>query len=150
MIIDQIHNAQLYFAVHPRLQPAFAYLQQVDCASLAVGRYEIDGANLYALVQEYETKPQEAGLWEAHRRYLDLQYLFRGAEKIGYANLKHLTPGEYQASQDFLPLSGPGDFFTLQSGDFVILLPEDAHMPGLAVNTPAPVKKIVLKLLLAE
>ena len=113
---------------------------------ISVGKYEIDGENIYALVQQYNTKLKKDGFWEAHRRYIDLQYVIQGAEKIGYANLSRLTQGEYDASKDFLPLYGEGDFLTLKDGSFVILMPEDAHMPGIAFDSLLPVKKIVIKI----
>ena len=124
-------------------------IHQADLSSIGVGRYEVDGENLYAMVQQYNTKPKEAGVWEAHRRYIDLQYVIQGAEKIGYANLSRLTQGEYDANRDFLPLYGEGEFLTLKNGDFVILMPEDAHMPGIAIDALLPVKKIVIKILVA-
>ncbi|PKN92414.1 MAG: YhcH/YjgK/YiaL family protein [Chloroflexi bacterium HGW-Chloroflexi-6] len=149
MIVDRINNSHLYSALNPGIKRAFEYIQQADPSNIAAGRYEVDGENLYVMVQQYNTKPMEAGVWEAHRRYIDLQYVIQGAEKIGYANLSRLTQGEYDANRDFLPLFGEGEFLTLKSGDFVILMPEDAHMPGLAVDALAPVKKMVLKILVA-
>jgi YhcH/YjgK/YiaL family protein len=149
MIVDTINNSHLYYAINLRVKPAFDYIQQADLLNISVGRYEIDGGNIYAMVQQYDTKPKEAGTWEAHRRYIDLQFVIQGAEKIGYANLGHLTQGEYDTGRDFLPLHGEGDFLTLKDGDFVILMPDDAHMPGIAIDTPLPVKKLVIKILVA-
>ncbi len=146
MIIDQINNASLYYSVHSKFKHAFEYIQQMDVNNIPAGRYEIDGENMYALVQEYNTKLKEQGVWEAHRRYIDLQYVVQGAEGIGYANITHLQQDEYQASKDFLPLHGEGDLVTVHSGSFVLLFPEDAHMPGMAVGTSAPVKKVVIKI----
>lgn len=146
MLIDRIGNAHLYYAINARFQHAFDYINGIDTSSIPVGRYEIDGENMYALIQQYNTKLKEQGFWEAHRRYIDLQYIVQGAEKIGYANIHHLQQGEYDPGKDFLPLYGDGDLFTLQSGSFVILLPEDAHMPGMAIGSPAPVKKVVVKI----
>jgi YhcH/YjgK/YiaL family protein len=146
MIIDRIDNAHLYCAVNIKFQCAFDYIRGIDTSSIPVGRYEIDGENMYAMVQQYNTKLKEQGFWEAHRRYIDLQYIVQGAEGMGYANIHHLQQGEYDASKDFLPLYGDGDIFTLRSGSFVLLLPEDAHMPGLAIDSPTPVKKVVVKI----
>jgi YhcH/YjgK/YiaL family protein len=101
---------------------------------------------MYVLVQEYNTKLKEQGFWEAHRRYIDLQYVVQGMEGIGYANIQDLQQGEYDADKDFLPLHGEGDLITVRSGHFVLLLPEDAHMPGMALGDSAPVKKIVIKI----
>jgi YhcH/YjgK/YiaL family protein len=137
MIIDQIANSHIYSALHPRLRLAFDTILQIDLASLAVGMVELDGENLYAMVQQYSSKPIEEGLWEAHRRYMDLQLVIQGTEK---------THGKYDAAKDFVPLFGQGDFLTLQTDNFVLLLPQDAHMTGIAVNAPAPVRKIVFKI----
>lgn len=41
--------------------------------ALPVGRMELDGDNPSALVQEYVTKLAEKGLWEIHRKYIDVQ-----------------------------------------------------------------------------
>ena len=146
MIIDQINNASLYYSVHSKFKHAFEYIQQMDVNNIPVGRCEIDGENMYALVQEYNTKLKEQGIWEAHRRYIDLQYVVQGAEGIGYANIYHLQQDEYQASKDFLPLHGEGNLVTVHSGSFVLLFPEYAHMPGMAVSASALVKKVVLKI----
>jgi YhcH/YjgK/YiaL family protein len=146
MIIDRIDNAHLYYAVHTKFKRAFDYIHQLDAGTIPAGKYEIDGYNMYALVQQYNTKIKEQGFWEAHRRYIDLQYVFQGAEGMGYANINHLQQGEYDAGKDFLPLHGEGDFVTLHRGSFVLLLPEDAHMPGMAIGSPVPVKKIVVKI----
>jgi YhcH/YjgK/YiaL family protein len=146
MIIDRIGNTHLYYAIHPRFKRAFDYIHQINVDTVPNGKHEIDGENMYALVQQYNTKLKEQGIWEAHRRYIDLQYIVQGTEGIGYANLNHLQQGEYDVSKDFLPLYGDGDIITLHSGNFVLLLPEDAHMPGMAIDSPTPVKKIVVKI----
>lgn len=146
MIIDQIFNSPLYYALHPGIKPAFEFLKQTDLSTLNVGRIEIDGQNLYAMLQQYTSKPREQAAWEAHRRYIDLQVVLQGTENIGYANISRLSQGEYDTNKDFLPLFGEGDFLTLQKGNFALLFPQDAHMPGLAIGSPAPVKKIVLKI----
>jgi YhcH/YjgK/YiaL family protein len=146
MIIDRIGNSHLYHAVHPKFKYAFDYIHQVNVEAIPAGRYEIDGEAMYALVQEYNTKLKEQGIWEAHRRYIDLQYVVQGSEGIGYANINQLEQGEYDASRDFLPLHGEGDLVTVHNGSFVLLLPEDAHMPGMAIGSPISVKKVVVKI----
>ena len=146
MIFDQITNSNLYYPLHPRIAAAFDYLNQTDLSTLDIGRHEIDGENLYAMLQQYTSKPRKQGFWEAHRRYMDLQVVIQGVEVIGYANINHLTQGEYDANKDFLHLFGEGSFLTLQNSNFALLLPQDAHMTGIAFGAPAPVKKIVIKI----
>jgi YhcH/YjgK/YiaL family protein len=57
-----------------------------------------------------------------------------------------LQQGEYEATKDFLPLFGEGDLVKLKSGCFVLLFPEDAHMPSMAIGNPEPAKKVVIKI----
>lgn len=148
MIIDQLKNASLYFrhlGMTKKIETALAYLLDTDLPNMRPGRYEIDGSDIFALMQNYETKPKEDGFWEAHRQYIDIQYVIKGAELIGYANIAHLKSGEYDDAKDLLVLYGDGVFLEVRAGTFVILMPQDAHMPGIAVNTPQSVAKIVVK-----
>lgn len=162
MIIDQLKNVNAGFYVNllssqggdpglaRRIQAAFAYLQSTDLENAAPGKVEIDGDRVFALIQEYNTKPRAQGFWEAHRQYLDVQYVVKGLEHMGFANLEQLTAGVYDASKDFLPLDGVGSFVLLPAGMFTIFMPQDGHMPGIAVNEPQPVKKVVVKVAIAD
>ena len=145
MIIDRIENATLYYPLHPKFKQAFDYVNSIDVYSIPVGRHEIDN-KMYVLVQEYTTKLKEQGKWEAHRRYIDLQYVVQGAEGIGYVNIHDLRQDEYVAEKDFLPLFGEGQQIELRSGYFVLLFPEDAHMPSMALGKSQPARKIVVKI----
>jgi YhcH/YjgK/YiaL family protein len=147
MIIDQLANSGLYEDLSEPIRRAFQFLRQTDLQNLENGRYEIDGNRLYASVETYMTKPRESAEWEAHRRYVDLQYVICGAEKIGYAPLCRMLPlDNYDPDQDIQLFAGEGDDLTLSDGQFMILFPHDAHMPGVAIDRPEMVKKIVVKM----
>ena len=91
-------------------------------------------------------------MWEAHRQYVDLQYVVSGEESIGFVHLSRTIPGEYEAAKDFLPLQAAADFqIKLVPGDFVVLFPHDAHMPGMSFDPakPSQVRKIVIKIRIA-
>ncbi|MDI6756258.1 MAG: YhcH/YjgK/YiaL family protein [Thermodesulfobacteriota bacterium] len=145
MIIDRIENASMYYGVNKRLAAAFDYLKNTDFSKIEPGKYEIDGSHVFALVQQYETKLKEKGRWEAHRKYMDLQYVFKGLELFGYSHLEDLKAIDYDEGKDFLTLEGQGNFFTIRARTFLILAPQDAHMPGIAVSSPQPVMKVVVK-----
>jgi YhcH/YjgK/YiaL family protein len=146
MVIDQIVNAELYLPLGPRIARALEFLRHTDLTSLEPGRHELDGDRLYALVSEYMSKPVQDGRWEAHRRYIDLQCVASGQERIGYAPVGELTSESHDEAKDMTWLAGSGEFLTLGSGEFMLLWPGDAHMPGIAVDEPAPVRKIVVKI----
>jgi YhcH/YjgK/YiaL family protein len=148
MIIDHIKNASLYFGLHQRLAAGLCYLQSTNLDGFKPGRYELDGSNLFILISEYETKPKEAGRWEAHRRYFDIQYLIKGEECIGFSSLEFCRRGSYDEDKDFQEIVlAEGELMTLRPGMFMILGPQDAHMPGLVSARPQPVKKAVVKAL---
>ena len=162
MIIDQLKNVQTGFypnllaaqagdaGLAQRLQAGFHYLQTADLENAAPGKVEIEGNRVFALIQEYNTKPSTQGFWEAHRQYIDIQYVVKGMEHMGFANLEQLTAGAYDATKDFLPLEGAGSFVLLPAGMFTIFMPQDGHMPGIAVNEPQPVKKVVVKVAVTD
>ena len=113
---------------------------------LAAGRHAIDEDRIFALVQDYETKPREAGRWEAHRRYCDVQFVASGVEFIGVAPLDGMRVVEaYDEAKDVAFFEGEGDLVTLRAGSFAIFWPHDAHMPGVAAGGPTAVRKVVVK-----
>jgi biofilm protein TabA len=148
MITDSLAHAREYAALGSRLQHAFEYLRQTDCTGLAPGTYEIDGRRLYAVVQRYTTRPLQQGKWEAHRRYLDVQFVASGIERIGYAAASSMGPGQYDEARDFEELTGVGDYVTLRAGDLMVLWPGEGHMPGIAAGSPSEVTKVVVKVLM--
>ncbi len=148
MIIDSLKNASLYYGLGSRVTAGLKFLEKSNIAALATGKHEIDGSNVFAIVQRGETKPQESGKWEAHRRYIDIQYVAEGVEKMGYANLDAMTVEQpYNDQDDYLLCKGEGDFFAVRAGTFVVFAPQDVHMPSLALTKPQPVVKVVVKVL---
>ena len=153
MIFDRLENARTYGLLGGRFARAIDWLARSEPGTLAVGRYDIDGSDVYALVQDYCSKAPENGLWEAHRHYVDLQYVASGEEYIGFVHLSRTVPGEYDAARDFLPLQAEADFkIKLVAGDFAVLFPHDAHMPCMSIDPvrPSQVRKIVIKIRVAD
>ena len=146
MIVDQLDNGLFYFALNERLRRALLYLQKTDLSALPVGKHGIEGQRIFALVEEFETKPVDQGTWEAHRKYLDIHCVIAGREKIGYAPIKHMRPGAYDAEKDFGIFEGEGDFMVAHPGIFIIMFPQDVHMPGIALKEPEWIKKLVMKI----
>ncbi|MBX7259277.1 MAG: YhcH/YjgK/YiaL family protein [Candidatus Hydrogenedentes bacterium] len=147
MIIDTLTRGELYFGLGPRFKAAFEYLLKTDLATLADGKYELEGDKLRAIAMRYESRLHENGEWEAHRKYADLQYIVEGAELIGVAVKGRLREEPYDEASDCLVLTGDcDDFVTVRAGDFAIFWPGEAHKPCLAVDAPAPVRKVVLKI----
>ena len=146
MVFDKIKNAKLYFPLGEKIQKALQYLAKTDFSSVEPGKYEIDGENIFALVNEYNTKPLSVGKWEAHRKYIDVQYVASGREKIGISEFeKVIILEEYNEDKDCSIYKGDGNYLLVDEGHFAIFFPTDVHMPGLSINIPKPVKKVVVK-----
>lgn len=138
-----------YAALPPRFRRALEMLASTDLENLPLGRHDLEGDALFVLVQEYATKPQEAGRWEAHRRYADIQLLVHGQERIGIAPLEQMTVDvPYDEAKDFALFTGKGDWLTMVPGRFAIFFPQDVHLPCIQVDGEQTVRKIVVKVLL--
>jgi YhcH/YjgK/YiaL family protein len=153
MIIAKLDQIVQQAAVFPRLRRGLEFLQQLDPRVLETGTVEIEGREVYAMIQSYTSRPvTENPRFEAHIKYLDIQYLVSGTEAMGWAPLDQLAiTTSYNAEKDVMLGNVPAEARTLvpfATGDAIILYPSDAHGPGLAAGEPEPVVKIVVKVLL--
>lgn len=149
MIVDNIKNAHMYYALGERFEKALKYIQENDLLEFENGKYEILGDEVFIIVQDYTSKKLEAGKFEAHRKYIDIQYVIKGQERLGYSNIEKFKPDcDYDEDKDLIFGDvESGSLVLAQAGDFVIFTPEDAHMPSICVDRPYYVKKAVIKLL---
>lgn len=114
---------------------------------MEVGRYDIDGDNLFAFVHKYQTIPKEQGKWECHQKYIDIQYITEGIEQIGFASIDKMEiMTDYNPEKDITLLKGKGDYATMSKGSFGIYFPHDAHQPKVAPGQAGQVKKVVVKI----
>jgi YhcH/YjgK/YiaL family protein len=147
MIIDHLAYADQYQGLHPRLAQAFAYLREQPLAEMAPGRYEIEGDDMFLLLQAYQTRSAENSFWEAHRIYMDIQYMVEGAERMGYACANGMRIKEDLLQEnDYAVLEGTGRDVVVEEGSFVIFFPQDAHMPCLSDREARVIKKAVIKI----
>lgn len=146
MIVDKISSVSLYNGLGERFAKAFDFLMKTDFMQMPAGRYELDGSDIYYMVQEYECRSLEQASVEAHKVYADIQYIVRGREKMGYAPLgtmECIRP--YDAEKDIAKYSGKVDFIEFNEGMFAVFFPHDAHEPCVAVKEGETVKKVVVK-----
>ena len=152
MILDTLAHATRYEALNPRFAQAFAYLRSVD-GTQTPGRHYLDGDNLFAIVETYATKPLESALFEAHRKYIDVQFIHRGRETILWAPLPLMREETrpYDAEKDIAKWKLVPDVtpLHLSAGSFAILFPQDAHAPCVEWGASEQVFKVVMKVALA-
>jgi YhcH/YjgK/YiaL family protein len=130
---------------------AFAFLKEHDLKTLAKGRYQIDGDNVYAMVTEDPSKDFDKTTWESHRKYIDIQSVITGEEKIGvYPVTKATITKEYDTTKDLANYSADGKLYSATPGTFFIFFPSDAHRPNITPGGNLVVKKIVIKVRAAQ
>jgi biofilm protein TabA len=148
MIVDRIENVRLYSKLSKNLAKAFKILQNKKVLKKADGRYEVKGTKLYYMIMKYATKPIDGGEFEAHKKYIDVQYILDGEEAIPYALISGLkTSKRYKAKTDAAMYRFSKNYsnVNLCRGMFCVFFPEDGHMPGRIVKKKSTVRKIVVK-----
>jgi YhcH/YjgK/YiaL family protein len=145
MIKDSLNRAEKYFGLSDNIKLGLNWIKDNDLESMPDGRYEIND-NIFANVQSYYTKDDAP--YEAHRSYIDIQYMIKGEELSGvtdYANCT--TVEEYDSDKDceFLKCNIKEEFFRLKEKEFFIFFPHDAHKPALKINETKHVKKVIVK-----
>lgn len=144
MVLDSIKNKNLYVNMHPLFKKAFDFIEAYIETEIEPGVYEICGEDMFAKVQEYDTRSD--GAFEVHNKYIDIQYIAKGTEKIEYGCRNDFSISTYDEKEDFLFLQGKKKMeFVLNKGEFVIFFPNDAHKPSLDVAGTSKVIKVVLK-----
>lgn len=150
MLLAHLDNAATFYPISTHVAKALQWLEthKNELAGMENGRYDIDGDDVYAIVNSYDTKPAEECGWEAHHVYCDIHYSVSGNERIGYAWIGQMTESKpYDDEKDYLLFTGSGDFVAVREGMFCLLRPEDVHAPGaFADGVSEFLKKVVIKL----
>jgi len=147
--INKKEFAVAYFRNKERWDKAFAFLKNSDLSKLELKRYDIDGDNLYAPITEYLTKNVEDAKFEAHRKYIDIQYVISGVEQMSSApmSMKKEVITPYDATKDieFMTVTQSTSYKATPER-FFLFFPSDIHRPGVKVDENSQVRKVVVKL----
>jgi YhcH/YjgK/YiaL family protein len=148
VIYGSLNDAATAIGKDGQLAPGFAFLRGMSSA-LSDGKHDI-GGGAYALVSTYQTASPDEKKFEAHRKYIDLQYVVEGEEITHVAHVSTLTTAEgYDETRDVAFFHDPASHETivLRAGSFAVFYPEDAHRPGMtAGGSPSTVRKVVVKI----
>jgi YhcH/YjgK/YiaL family protein len=132
MIHDKIKNCERYSSLHPLFKTAFEHLLSNDIVNFSEGQYDIKGKELFATLSHEVFKPKDNYYHEAHKEYIDIQVALKGSFEMGLRFLDSCKDmrAEYNAEKD-VEFYGdePLSKINLSEGEFLILFPEDAHLP---------------------
>lgn len=145
MIKDSLKRADTYYGISDNLKAGFEWIKNNDLKNMPDGRYEISD-KIYANLQSYLTKDDAP--YEAHRDYIDIQYMVTGEELSGVTDYLNCSVTEqYNKEKDieFLKNNTDEQFHKISEGEFFVFFPHDAHKPAIKVNENKNVKKVIVK-----
>ncbi len=135
--------------MNERFERAFKLLGKINIEDYTNGRYEID-EDMFILVQRYKSKPACEVQYEAHRKYVDIQYIVYGREAIYCADIKDMEAACVFDEQKDIGFYKNTDRYTkimLDPGQYGLFMPEDCHKPSIHEEDEEScfVEKIVVK-----
>lgn len=150
MIYDNLSNIDLYKGLSEDIYVGLAFLKQAK-PDIENGVYQLN-PRVKAIVSEYETKTANDFGYEAHKRFVDIQYVLNGEEKVCCLPIEKLKETKVYSEEidaafyksDMQPME-----MTIGDGYFAVFFSQDGHMPQLCVDKPQAVKKVVVKVEIA-
>ena len=142
MIICPWKDIKKYAALLPGIEEAFDAVNALE--SYEANTYPLSDGNRFFVAVGTTKAPDVA---EAHRKYMDIQYIVKGKEVVGWADLADCQiQGEFNEAKDIGKYTGTFEYFTINEGICYVAFPEDAHMPGRHLDVPNDFVKVVVKL----
>ena len=131
------------------IQKAITYLRSHDFTKMETGVYEIEGKDIYAQVFDVMTGSVEEKRPEVHEHFLDVQFLAKGKERLGFT----VDTGNYEVDEHFVErdlifykkVENEG-FIEATEGCFCVFFPSDVHRPAVASGEPMNIRKVVIKI----
>lgn len=145
MVIDKIENYRLYSKLTKRLAKGFEFITETDLVAIESGKHQIDNDDVFAIVQEYDTKEEKDCVLEGHHKYIDIQYVIQGVELMGFTPLTDQVSIEENLEKDYTFYEGETSMIRVEQGMFTIFFPEDLHRPTVKAGVVSKVKKVVVK-----
>ena len=145
MIKGSLKNTARIGAIDPKFEKFFTYLRTLDLTKFEEGVVELDGKDLFVISAAMDGKTPEEAALEAHRKYIDIQLLLEGDERIGWKALEdaETESGPYDAEKDLIFYDDKAeDYVGLKPGQFAIFFPEDLHAPAVSTGK---IRKMIVK-----
>ncbi len=146
MILDHIAQHARYHELHPLFARAFEFLERKDIREIPPGKLTLVEDKLYAIIERGPGRAPESGRLEAHRRFIDIQFVLDGCDTMGWRALPSClsVDEEYDPSRDIVFFrEPPSSWVSVHAGHFVVFFPEDAHLPMVSQGT---LHKVVIKI----
>lgn len=148
MIYDSLKHISAYRGLSANMDRAIDLLCNTDFSTLAAGRYDVDGDQLFYLVQEPALLEEDEARYELHRRYADIQLALTSGETIlalPAVQIEAWQPFDEEKDVAFSVNAEPGIPLEMRPGCFAIFFPQDAHMTCLRGGDETSCRKVIVK-----
>ncbi len=150
MVLDSLNNSSAYNPLNPLFEKAFAFLRTVkesdfDPSDGSGPKKEIEGDDCFALFFKTEGKGSDTIVMEAHKKYIDIQYLFKGADLMGFKPLdecKLINTAYVEKDDHILFNDAPNSYILVAENNFTVFFPADVHAPLIGIGR---MLKVVVK-----
>ncbi|MBW3018840.1 YhcH/YjgK/YiaL family protein [Candidatus Woesearchaeota archaeon] len=147
MILGNIKAVGREAELIPVLAKVIEFIKKTDFSAIENGEHKTDDG-MKMLVLEYTTA--EDNQFEAHRKNIDFQFIISGEEliSVGFAGPNNKIHADYSEEDDCISYDSVADSsdISAKAGDYIVLFPEDIHMPGQIYKTQSRVRKAVIKI----
>lgn len=151
MIITNVNNEiqNKSLAKDIRFCIEFAKKNENKILSLVNGSYDVGYNNIKMNLGKYFTKSENEKFWESHKKYLDVQIMINGTEKVAINDIRDMEVKSFDEERDLAILEGDKAFdIIMKTGDVLVFFPNDVHKPELNVSEnddSGNIRKIVTK-----
>lgn len=148
MILARLGDADRYLSLHPLFARAFEFLRSTDLMMLAPGKHDVQGEQVFAIVETCDGRTRADTKLECHRRYIDIQLVLEGVDEMGWKPVAAcVDPAtDYDAARDIRFYNDtPSNWIATPPGAFCLFFPEDAHAPLVGAGM---IRKVVVKIAL--
>ncbi|MHB1093456.1 NanQ anomerase/TabA/YiaL family protein [Thiobacillus sp.] len=146
MILASLAEADRYLSLHPLFTRAFDFLRTTDLMGLAPGKYDVQGKQIFAIVESCAGRARAEAKLECHRRYIDIQLVLEGIDEMGWKPVAACVDpaSDYDAARDIRFFNDvPASWIATPPGSFCLFFPDDAHAPLVSADT---IRKVVVKI----
>ena len=137
MIITNVNNEiqNKSLAKDIRFCIEFAKKNENKILSLVNGSYDVGYNNIKMNLGKYFTKSENEKFWESHKKYLDVQIMINGTEKVAINDIRDMEVKSFDEEKDLTILEGDKAFdIIMKTGDVLVFFPNDVHKPELNVS----------------
>ncbi|OCG45757.1 hypothetical protein A9G34_01275 [Gilliamella sp. Choc4-2] len=151
MILGNINHLALIPYLPAKIKQSIEYIKDNVNHNTPVGRYDIDGDNIFFILSDSTSRDIDEANPEYHKKYIDVQIVLEGQEGMAVNTLPPYTKviDDQIETNDIAFVETPEEekLIIMQQNDFIVFFPYEVHKPLCSIKkNVAIVRKVVVKI----